>query len=65
MHDYELDDVIDAMQETSSQPGEVIIAEGEPGELFYILEEGKELFGLFCEAIILLLRLIFYSHRNL
>jgi CRP-like cAMP-binding protein len=41
MHDYELDDVIDAMQESSSQPGDVIIQEGEPGELFYILEEGN------------------------
>lgn len=40
MHDYELDDVIDAMQEAASPAGEVIIAEGEPGELFYILEEG-------------------------
>lgn len=43
MHDYELDDVIDAMQEAACQAGEVIIAEGEPGELFYILEEGAAL----------------------
>jgi CRP-like cAMP-binding protein len=41
MHDYELDDVIDAMQESSCPPGEVIIEQGEPGELFYILEEGR------------------------
>ena len=41
LRDYELEDVIDVMQAIYVEEGEVIIQEGDPGELFYILEEGK------------------------
>jgi hypothetical protein len=47
LRDYELEDVIDVMQALYVQEGEVIIQEGDPGELFYILEEGKSLVSLF------------------
>ena len=40
MHDYELDDVIDAMQQNYSQENDVLITEGEVGDKFYVLEEG-------------------------
>ncbi len=40
MHDYELDDVIDAMQQLYSQENDVLITEGEVGDKFYVLEEG-------------------------
>jgi hypothetical protein len=40
LRDYELEDVIDVMQAQYMEEGEVIIQEGDPGELFYILEEG-------------------------
>lgn len=41
LRDYELEDVIDVMQSLYLDENEVIIQEGEPGELFYILEEGQ------------------------
>ena len=40
LRDYELEDVIDVMQALYVEEGHVIIQEGDPGELFYILEEG-------------------------
>lgn len=40
LKDYELEDVIDSMQNYEAPEGEVIIAEGDPGDNFYILEEG-------------------------
>lgn len=40
LRDYELEDVIDVMQAQYVEAGVVIIQEGDPGELFYILEEG-------------------------
>lgn len=40
LRDYELEDVIDVMQALYVEEGQVIIQEGDPGELFYILEEG-------------------------
>lgn len=41
LHDYELKDVIDSMQDQYVSEGDVIIREGDPGDLFYILEEGN------------------------
>mmetsp|Transcript_19248 Transcript_19248/g.32206 ORF Transcript_19248/g.32206 Transcript_19248/m.32206 type:complete len:894 (+) Transcript_19248:43-2724(+) len=41
LRDYELEDVIDVMQAMYVDEGEVIIQEGDPGDLFYILEEGS------------------------
>lgn len=41
LRDHELEDVIDVMQAMYVVEGEVIIQEGDAGELFYILEEGK------------------------
>lgn len=41
LRDYELEDVIDVMQAQYSGEGEVIIQQGDTGELFYILEEGE------------------------
>ena len=41
LRDYELEDVIDVMQALYMEADETIIQEGDPGELFYILEEGK------------------------
>jgi CRP-like cAMP-binding protein len=46
LRDYELEDVIDVMQALYVEEGEVIIQEGDPGELFYILEEGTRSFSL-------------------
>ncbi len=40
LRDYELEDVIDVMQALYVGEDEVIIQEGDAGELFYILEEG-------------------------
>jgi CRP-like cAMP-binding protein len=40
LRDYELEDVIDVMQAQYVNEGEVIIQQGDHGELFYILEEG-------------------------
>lgn len=40
LRDYELEDVIDVMQALYVEEGSIIIQEGDPGELFYILEEG-------------------------
>lgn len=40
LHDYELEDVIDSMQSRYASNGDVIIQEGEPGDVFYVLEEG-------------------------
>jgi CRP-like cAMP-binding protein len=40
LRDYELEDVIDVMQAQYVSEGEVIIQQGDHGELFYILEEG-------------------------
>jgi hypothetical protein len=45
LRDYELEDVIDVMQAQYTEGGEVIIQEGDPGELFYILEEGQPCFN--------------------
>jgi hypothetical protein len=42
LRDYELEDVIDVMQAQYSSEGEVIIQQGDAGELFYILEEGMD-----------------------
>ncbi|KAJ1430467.1 cyclic nucleotide-binding-like protein, partial [Ochromonadaceae sp. CCMP2298] len=41
LRDYELEDVIDVMQAQYVEEAEVIIAEGDQGDLFYILEEGS------------------------
>ncbi len=41
LKDYELEDVIDSMQNYVAAEGEVIISEGDAGDNFYILEEGK------------------------
>mmetsp|Transcript_3868 Transcript_3868/g.6037 ORF Transcript_3868/g.6037 Transcript_3868/m.6037 type:complete len:844 (+) Transcript_3868:161-2692(+) len=41
LHDYELDDVIDAMQEYFCSEGDIIIQEGDSGDMFYVLEEGS------------------------
>lgn len=41
LRDYELEDVVDVMQFQYVGRDEVIIKEGDPGDLFYILEEGK------------------------
>lgn len=46
LRDYELEDVIDVMHALYVGPDEVIIQEGDAGDLFYILEEGK------CEILI-------------
>jgi CRP-like cAMP-binding protein len=40
LRDYELEDVIDVMQAQYVSEGDVIIQQGDHGELFYILEEG-------------------------
>lgn len=40
LRDYELEDVIDVMQALYVEEGDVIIQQGDPGDLFYILEEG-------------------------
>jgi hypothetical protein len=40
LHDYELEDVIDSMQNYVAREGEVIIREGDTADKFYILEEG-------------------------
>ncbi len=40
LRDYELDDVIDVMQALYVPEDEVIIQEGDAGDMFYILEEG-------------------------
>jgi cAMP-dependent protein kinase regulator len=41
LQDYELDELLDLMDERFASEGEVIIREGEQGDEFYILEEGK------------------------
>jgi hypothetical protein len=41
LHDYELDDVIDSMQNHYSEEGQKIIEQGQHGDKFYIMEEGK------------------------
>lgn len=46
LRDYELEDVIDVMQSQYINEGDVIIQQGDHGELFYILEEGT------CEIVI-------------
>jgi cAMP-dependent protein kinase regulator len=40
LSDYELDDVIDSMQYAYAPIDEVIIRQGDDGDVFYILEEG-------------------------
>ena len=40
LRDYELEDVIDVMQSQYASEDDLIIEQGDPGELFYILEEG-------------------------
>lgn len=40
LHDNELKDVIDSMQNLYKSAGEVIIRAGDPGDMFYVLEEG-------------------------
>jgi hypothetical protein len=40
LHDYELEDVIDSMQSRYATGGEVIIRQGDSGDMFYVLEEG-------------------------
>jgi len=40
LSENELDDVVDAMQDCPAREGDVIIKEGDPGDCFYILEEG-------------------------
>ena len=41
LQEYELEDVIDAMQEAYVEEGEDIITEGEEGDKFFVLEEGE------------------------
>ena len=41
LQDYELEDVIDAMQFEDVDQGEDIITEGEEGDKFYVVEEGE------------------------
>jgi hypothetical protein len=40
LHDYELEDVIDSMQSRYATAGEIIIRQGDSGDMFYVLEEG-------------------------
>ena len=40
MHDYELEDVIDSMQSGYASAGDIIIRQGDYGDVFYVLEEG-------------------------
>lgn len=46
LRDFELDDVIDVMQAQYANEGDLIIEQGDSGELFYVLEEGT------CEIVI-------------
>jgi CRP-like cAMP-binding protein len=41
LQNYELEDLIDSMQDRYASPGEVIIKEGDPGDVFVLLEEGQ------------------------
>ena len=43
LHDYELEDVVDAMQEKFAEEGEVIIEERDEGEKFFVVEEGTHI----------------------
>ena len=40
LHDYELEDVIDSMMDEEFEEGDDIMAQGEAGDKFYVLEEG-------------------------
>jgi serine/threonine protein kinase/CRP-like cAMP-binding protein len=41
LHDFELDDVIDSMQEGFFEEGDDVIVQGENGDNFYVIEEGR------------------------
>lgn len=41
LHDYELEDVVDSMQDSYASTGDIIIKEGDAGDMFYLLEEGN------------------------
>lgn len=45
LHDYDFEDIIGQMQEDTAEAGDVIIQQGEPGDKFYIMEDGA------CEII--------------
>ena len=51
MQDYELEDIICAMSVKYVEEGEVIIKEGDPGDLFYVLEEGSVAISIKGETI--------------
>ena len=63
LSESELDDVVDAMQDYHAREGDVIIKEGDPGDCFYILEEGILL--LLSYYIILSLLLLLSSQQLL
>ena len=54
MQNYELEDLIDSMQDRYATAGEVIIREGDPGDVFVLLEEGKTDYYLYVSTIYVL-----------
>lgn len=48
LDDSDLQVVIDAMDEKNTQAGEVVIKEGDPGDVLYVVEQGK----LACSKVI-------------
>lgn len=44
---HEMEDVIDSMQSYFASEGEIIITEGEKGDVFYILERGSLILSSF------------------
>ncbi len=41
LNDYELEKICDCLQSKRHQPGDVIISQGEEGDVFYFIESGK------------------------
>jgi CRP-like cAMP-binding protein len=66
LHDYELEDVIDSMQSRYATAGEIIIRQGDSGDMFYVLEEGTTeqetaFFDDYCAAV--KIRLLFHHGK--